>query len=207
MRVAVLSESSADEAALRVLVDAVLGVATVPVPNLPLQGRGFNPVRAALPAIIRFLHYTTDAEGLVVVVDSNHSSLEETAERNRLRDLKQMIDNVRVSLRPVPGRIPLRIAVGVAAPAIEAWLLCKRQPPVSEAAWEHGLRDQREPYAKLELKRRLYGVEFASLQLMTEKMTEAARELKPEIGHLERLFPNGFGTLARQLRAWRHVGG
>jgi hypothetical protein len=206
MRVAILSEFSADEAALRVLVDAVLAVKTLPITNFPLQSRGYNTVRGALAAIIRFLHYRTDADGLVVVVDSNHTTLEELAERNRLRELREMADGVRARLGSVVGRIPLRVAIGVASPAIEAWLLCRRHLEISEAAWEQGLRNKQEPYSKLELKRRLYGVEFASLQLMTEKMMESARELTSDLVRVERKFPKGFGTMAEQLRDWRRLG-
>jgi len=206
MSVAILSESSADEAALRVLVDAVLGVKTTPITNFPLQSRGFNAVRGALAAIIRFLHYRTDADGLVVVVDSNHSTLEQAAEKNRLRELRETADGVRAHLGSVAGRVPLRVAIGVAAPAIEAWLLCKRYLEISEAAWEQGLSKKQDPYSKLNLKRRLYGVEFASLELMTEKMTKAASELTADLVQVERIFPKGFGTMAEQLRDWRRVG-
>lgn len=167
MRVAILSESSADEAALRFLVDAALGIKTVPVADFPLRSRGFNAVRAALAAIIRFLQYRTEADGLVVVVDSNHTSLDDGAEKNRLRELRKASDEVCAHLGAVAGRIPLRVAIGVAAPAIEAWLLCKRRLEISEAAWEQGLRSKQEPYSKLDLKRWLYEVEFASLKLMT----------------------------------------
>ena len=163
MRVAILSESSADEAALRVLVDAVLGIRTSAVADLPLRSRGVDAVRATLPAIIRHLHYHTDADGLVVVVDSNHTSLEATAAKNRLLEFRDMAGNVHSNLGAVAGRVPLRIAVGVAAPAIEAWLLCKQDQHISEAAWEEGLQNQRDPYSKVELKRQLYGVKFASL--------------------------------------------
>ena len=206
MRVAILSESSSDEAALRIIADAVLGVTTTAVPGLPLRGRGYSATRATLATIIPFLHYKTEADGLIVVVDSNHTSLEPSAQRNRLSDLRGMARAACEKLRPVPGRIPLRVAVGVAMPAIEAWLLCKHHSDVSEATWERALRDKREPYSKLDLKRRLYGVDYASLGLMTEKMVAAARDVARNLADVERLFPRGFGSLTEQLREWRRVG-
>ncbi len=85
MRVAILSESSADEAGLRVLVDAVLGVKTEPV-AMNLESRGWTSVLSTLPTISKALQYRTDAEGLVVVVDSNHTYLARDEPKNRLRE-------------------------------------------------------------------------------------------------------------------------
>ena len=205
MRVAILSESAADEKALRILVDAVLGVRTTPLQDLPLQARGYHAVREALPAIIKFVTFRTDAEGLVVVVDSNHSSLEATTGENRLREFGDLIAKTRAGLGARSGRPALLIAHGVAAPALEGWLLCRRDGQIGEASWEKGLRDQRDPYTKLDLKRRLLDVEFPSSELRLQKMTEAATEVASDLAHLERQFPNGFGTLARQLREWRRL--
>ena len=205
MRVAILSESSADEAALRILVDAVLGVSTAPI-EMALRSRGWPAVRSVLPAIIRALHYRSDAEGLVVVVDSNHTSLSAPETKSRMRELQAISTKIQNELSPVSGRVPLRIAIGVAAPAIEAWLLCKQFSEISEANWEKGIAQKRDPYSKLELKKRLYGVDYASLELMTEKMVQAAHSLKTELPLLKQQFQIGFGGLAQQLIEWRRVG-
>ncbi len=75
MKVAILSESSADEAAVRVLVDALIGGATE-VPARPrLQSRGWPGLMNVLPTIIGHLHYRTDCEALVVVCDSDQAPL------------------------------------------------------------------------------------------------------------------------------------
>jgi hypothetical protein len=206
MRVAILSESSADESALRILVDAILGVATTAPPALSLQSRGWPAVRNIFPVVARQLHYHTDAEGLIVVVDSNHTYLSGDEPKNRLRDFRELVQRCQQQLKPVSGRVPLKIAVGVAAPAIEAWWLCKSNLQICEAAWEKGLIEKREPYSKLELKKQLYGSDFRSLELMTQKMTEAAHEAAKDLSALERAFPNGFGNLAKELRSWRRIG-
>lgn len=73
MKVAILSESSADEAALRILTDAALGTATTLPDPLSLKSRGWASVPRILPAVISHLHYQTDCAGLVVVIDSNGS--------------------------------------------------------------------------------------------------------------------------------------
>lgn len=205
MRVAILSESSADEAGLRILVDAMLGVKTTPI-STNLESRGWHAVRTILPVITKQLHYHTDTEGLVVVVDSNHTFLSRDEPKNRLREFQELVQRCRQQLRQVPGRASLKIAVGVAAPAIEAWWLCKSNPQISEAAWEKGMDEKRDPYSKLDLKRQLYGSEFSSLAHMTLKMTEAAREVSAHLPTLERAFPSGFGSLANELRDWRRLG-
>lgn len=208
MRVAILSESSADESALRILVDAVLGIKTTIPEMVPLQTRGWHAVRNTLSAIANNLHYRTDADGLVVVVDSNHTYLSKADPKNRLHEFQGLAQRCRESFRPLPGgRIPLKIAVGVAAPAIEAWWLCQSHPHISELAWEKGLEAKRDPYSKQELKRQLYGSEFYPLEVMTRKMTEAAHAISSDLTSLERAFPHGFGSLAKELRRWRQVGG
>lgn len=206
MRVAILSESSADEAALRILVDGVLGIQTTPVAT-NLRSRGWTVIQGNLISIAKFLHYRTEAEGLVVVVDSNHTYLSAEEGKNRLRDFQELVERCRKQLSPVSGRsAPLKIAIGVAAPAIEAWWLCKAHALINETAWEKGLDESHEPYSKLELKRKLYGnLEVFPLELMRQRQAEAAHEAIKNIAILERNFPNGFGSLAKELRAWRKI--
>jgi hypothetical protein len=205
MRVAILSESSADETALRILVNAVLRVKTNPIDNLSLRSRNWQTVKEVLTANAKMLHYRTNADALVVVVDSNHTYLSPGKRENRLSDFQELLERCKEQLGPVSGRVPLKIAIGVAAPAIEAWWLCKTDPQITEAAWEKGLDEKRDPYSKLELKRRLYGREYNSLDWMTQKMVEAARNLENDLALLERNFPNGFGALAKELRGWRKL--
>jgi hypothetical protein len=80
MIVAVVSESPADEAAIRILVDAVLGVRTEPTPTAYIRDRrGWQQILKLVPKILLHTYYRTDAIGLVVVLDSNGSPV--TAER------------------------------------------------------------------------------------------------------------------------------
>src|SRR4051812_4932804 len=72
MKVALLSESLADEAVLRVLVGAVLG-APPQIVQAGLRARGWPNVAQVLPAVIRHLHFNTDADALVVTCDSDDS--------------------------------------------------------------------------------------------------------------------------------------
>jgi hypothetical protein len=205
MRVAILSESPADESALRIIADALLGVKTITVAKA-LRSRGWPSVRNILPAVINHLNYQTDADGLIVVADSNHTSLSAENPKSRMRDLRELAQQCRQQLKTTGGRVPLKIAVGIAAPAIEGWWLCKSRQHINEATWEKGLNEKRDPYSKLELKKWLYESDYASLELMTRKMTEAAHEVARDLSHLETAFPMGFGLLAKEVRDWKRVG-
>jgi len=202
MKIAILSESSADDAALRILVDGTLGISTEAV-SIPLRTRGWPAVRTVLPTVIKYLHYRTDAAGLVIVADSNHSAFGPNNTHSRLLELQQRVESVLASLTPVPARPAFRVAVGIACPAIEAWLLSSQRANVNEATWQRGLVTREHPYSKLDLKRYLYGVERPSLSLETEKMIEAANMLRTQLNTLETQFPIGFGSMAEELRHWR----
>ena len=211
MNVAVLSESPADEAAIRILIEGILGGETQAAPQpASLRGRGVDSVFSLLPAIVKHLHYRTQADALVVVVDSNHTPVQERpsdrslpqAKRSRLARLKETVDEVRPELRAMPGREPLKFAVGLAVPAIEAWYLCGLQTGVSEGAWQRGLRDSRDPYNRGELKRHVYGTDRPSLDPETRRAAEEAHRLASCLDVLEDKFPIGFGSLAADVRSW-----
>lgn len=205
MRVAILSESPADEAALRILVEAMLGVRTLAPEGVSLRIRGWPAVRNILPVIAKELHFKDKADGLVAVVDSNHATVVQEHPRNRLHQMQATVRELRQALRPVGGRVPLKLAVGVASPAIEAWWLCHGRAEISESAWENGLAEKREPYSKLDLKQDLYGVDKPGLGLETERMVEAAKQIAGNLPLLQSRFPNGFGHLAEELRQWRKL--
>ena len=79
MKIAVVSEFTADEAAVKILVDSVLSIETDLVASRRWRPRGWPSVLNLLPTIIKDLHYNTDADGLVVVVDSDESSPHDAA--------------------------------------------------------------------------------------------------------------------------------
>ena len=201
MRVAIHAESAADAAAIRVLIEAILGQPTTD-PNPSIRTGGWPLAHQLLPAAIKHLYYRTDADGLVVVVDSNHSSIVDDNPSNRLTLVKNIIAKEIGHLKS-GSRPPLRTAVGVAVPAIEAWLLCAGWADLNEAAWEKGLKENRQPYSKSELKKRLYGNDRPSFHEEKSKMLEAAHRLDLRV--LRDRFPLGFGSLEADLIAWRSV--
>jgi hypothetical protein len=210
MKLALLSESPADEAALKVLVGYVLGEPFALV-TPSLRARGWPSVEQVLPPILRHLHFNTDAHGLVVVCDSDDSPVH-TAEHDlpghhhplcRICRLRAAFRRTMKNLPPAHGRrSPLR-AIGVAVPAIEAWLLCGRDAAVTEAAWTTGQASGVPPYSRQELKLRVYGTTRPSLPYEIRRAVEEVTRHRGDVRRLENDFPNGFGALARDLRGWK----
>jgi hypothetical protein len=210
MKLAVLSESAADEAAVRILVDGLLGGRIQLVGLQPLRTRGESGVFGVLPAVLKDLHFQSDAEALVVVVDSDHSPVhvnsheqpEGEDEHCRLCKLRQVVAQVRGQLRPITGRLLLKVALGLAVPAIEAWYRCGIDPHVTEATWVMSLQSRSSPYTKSRLKQDVYGTDRPPLTLEMKRATEEAQRLVKNLDLLARLFPGGFGFLAREVQSW-----
>lgn len=212
MKVAYFAESPADQAALTIITEAVLGRKTESVVYVGLRHRGWPTVAKVLPAVLKELHYRTDAEGFVFIVDSNgapphlpaHDSPNARDPKCRLCELRRIAEETLQQVRPRTGQPPMKVALGLAVPTIEAWLLCGVDSRMTEAAWINGLKEPRGrmPYTKSELKRQLYGTSHPSLAIETEKMTAAATRLCANLGTIESLFPHGFGALLRSLRSW-----
>jgi len=210
MKVAILSESPADEAAIRILVDGLLGTKTGSVSHAGLRSRGWPSVRQVLPAVLLQLHYHTDADGFVLVVDSNgtppheadHEFPGKTDPKCRLCELRRIAQEILGKARPRQASAPLKTAIGLAIPSIEAWLRCDSDPHVSEAAWHNGMNSGQLPYSTAQLKKDLYGTDRPSLAHETKAMTEAASRLASKLSVLETRFPRGFGAFVRDLRSW-----
>ncbi len=214
MKLAILSESPADEAALHVLVGYVLGRPFTTV-QASLRARGWPSVEQVLPPIVRHLHFNTDADGLVVVVDSDdsvvHTPEHETPGYHhafcRICRLRSVFRRATKNLPPARGRERVLRAVGLCVPAIEAWLLCGRDTAVTEQAWLDGQSSGRLPYTRRELKWRVYGTERPSLQHETQRAVQEVSRHHGDVRRLENDFPYGFGSLARDLRSWPVPGG
>lgn len=210
MKLAILGESPADEAALRILADSLLGAATRP-PQMPsLRTRGWPSVLNILEPVIKDLHFHTDCEALVVVVDSDNSPIHlqehenrQTAETEcRVCLLSARASRVLSHLTSRPGRLPLKCAFGLAIPAVEAWYRCGIDPHATEAMLIPRLgAGARE--LKLKLKRDVYGTDRPSLEFELKRAVEEASRLSADIHDLEAFFPAGFGLLAHAIRCWQ----
>lgn len=213
MRIAVLSESLADEAAVVILVAHILGQPVDRVPGPPLRSRGWPSVWQLVPTVLRALHYRSDAEGLAVVVDSDESPVhrpgedQATAAANgcRLCQVRRTVDKAQRDLADVPGRSRMKTAIGVTVPAIEAWYRCGLDGTVTETAWIQALQaGHRPPYTKNGLKRAVYGTDRPSRELEERRAVEEADRLVASglVSRLEIDFPNTFGSMVRDLRSW-----
>lgn len=208
MKLAILSESPADEAAVAVLVEAVLGVRCKRV-QPSLRARGWPSVAQVLPSIIRYLHFNTDAEGLVVVVDSDDSVVHTPAHdapdyfhpHCRMCQLRAVFRQTTKKLPPAHGRARVMRGVGIAVPAVEAWYLCGRDDQVTEGAWRSGLETASPPFTRAQLKYRIYGTDRPSLQLETERALAEVRRHRHDLRRLENDFPS-FAALSHDLRGW-----
>lgn len=206
MKVALLSESPADEAVLRVLVGAVLG-GPPQFMAIGFRARGWPNVAQLLPAVIRHLHFNTDADTLVVTCDSDDSVVHTAAHdapgyfhpQCRLCQLRAVFRQTTKKLPPAHGRTAVLRAVGVAVPALEAWLLCGRDNAVSEAAWLAAPGAGAPRPSRRELKWRVYGTDRPTLP---HEIACALREVERHARDTRRLefdFP-GFEALAQDLR-------
>ncbi len=214
MKVALLSESPADEAALRLIAEGVLGE-PVEVIQPPLRARGWPSVAQVLPVILRHLHFRTDAAGIIVTVDADDTVVH-TAEHERpgyfhpgcrLCELRAIVRQTLKHLPPAQDRVRLHSAVGLAVPAIEAWYLSGRDETVGEEGWLQGRERGVPPYTRRELKGRVYGTERPSLP---HEIACAEAEIRRHRGDFRRLefdFPGGFGVLAADLRRWKRAPG
>jgi hypothetical protein len=212
MKVAYFAESPADQAALTILTEAILGRETEQVSHSGFRSRGWPTVKGVLPVVLRELHYHTDAEGFAFIVDSNGNTPHLAAHDPpnapdlmcRLCQLRRIASEALRQVRPRASLPPLKVALGLAVPAIEAWLLCGVDAHVTEAAWINGLKDARGrmPYTKSGLKQQLYGTSHPSLPIETEAMKKAAVRLSQDLSPLQKLFPHGFGAFVKDVQSW-----
>lgn len=217
-KVAFLSESPADEAAVRVVVEGVLGEPVEPL-RPALRARGWPSVSQVLPGVLWWLRRVPEAFGLVVVVDSDDSPLHRREhdgnETNhpdcRLCLLRRIVRRTLHTRDPRSAQrsAPLRLAIGLAVPAIEAWYL-SGQPAgeaVTETAWHDGLASGRLPYTRRELKQRVYGTMRPALAAETVRAVAAMRRMRGDFRRLENDFAGGFGALLRDLKEWKNARG
>lgn len=212
MKIGVLSESPADQAAIRILVNRILNIEVAPT-DFPLRARqGFPHLRKLIRPALLHTYYNTDAAGLVVLADSNGSPLHESgrpapcSRECRYCYISGELNRAAESVRPTDFRQknPLRFAVAIAAPAIEAWYLCGSDAVASEEAWIAKLRAGAKAAAYIrDLKTRLYGTAYPKSAATMGIAVQRSQRLAERLGELERCFPAGLGAFAAQLRSWR----
>jgi len=161
-----------------------------------------------LPTALKHLYFQTDADVLVAVVDSDKSKPHANGPPEispqdwdcRWCEMRDRIAEVQSKLPTLQGRNRLQVAIGLAVPAMEAWLLCDQNVHLGEIPWTRALADQSFPYDTQKLKVQMYGTARPDLNLETRIMVQRATELSTQISLLEQRFPGGFKPLADALR-------
>jgi len=213
MKLTIFSESSDDEAALRILIEAILNEKIEEVPRQnQLRSRGFSSVLTESPVVIRSAYYQTESEAVVIVCDSDDEPVHnqkheevnnEESQRCRLCSLKRKVVETLTTLKPLPHREMIKVAIGVAVPSIEAWYLCGGKLAVGEESWIRKLKGEKVGYDRMSLKTRVYGERpFAGkrAEIVFEEATRLAKNLKL----LNERFPEGFGSLINEVKSWKH---
>ncbi len=155
------------------------------------------------------LHYQGLADGLIIVADSDDSPLHEDGHDASPQEECRLCQ-IRMRANGVTARLPsavLRIAVGIAVPAIEAWYLFSSDASLTESTWRMLLGSGPRADVRRNLKKRVYGTEFPSQTGENLKAEQAAKGLLPNLVSFDRHFPGGFGPLAKTLRTWREPAG
>lgn len=210
MTIVFFGESTADQKALTVFTEGILGEPPELI-SMDLEARTVPAFFSALGGVFRGVHYNSDAEGIVFVVDSDDTELHVSAhntpgnsgERCRLCRIRKIITQAQNQLKPRQGRSPLKVAVGLTVPTIEAWYLVGKNSQVGEAAWSTGLGSGRLPFTAAMLKKEVYGEERLSLERKTECAVREARRVIGNIKAIETAFPIGFGLMAAEIRSWK----
>src|SRR5713226_2943710 len=125
MKIGFYGESPADQAAMAVFAEGILREPPEPI-NMDLEAHSVPGFFSALDGVFRGVHYNSDAEGLIVVVDCDdtelHSSVHDTPgsseERCRLCRVRKIITQARKQLKARQGRPELKVAIGLPVPAI-----------------------------------------------------------------------------------------
>jgi hypothetical protein len=78
MRIGYYCESPADQSAMAIFTGGVLGQAPEPI-NMDLEAHSVPGFFSALDGVFRGVHYNSDAEGLVVVVDCDNTAIHDSA--------------------------------------------------------------------------------------------------------------------------------
>lgn len=210
MKIGFYCESPADRAALEIFVQGILAEPPEPI-NMDLEAHSVPGFFSALAGVFRGVHYNSDAEGLVIVVDCDDTELHNDThdapgskqDRCRYCQIRGIIAQVRKHLKPRQNRPALKVAIGLAVPTIEAWYLVGKNHEVGEAAWKVGLDSGKRPFSRPQLKTLVYGTDRPSLELETERAQEEVRRIIANLNAMETAFPGGFGSMAREIRSWK----
>ncbi|HEY2827590.1 MAG TPA: hypothetical protein VGJ04_08325 [Pirellulales bacterium] len=210
MKIGFFCESPADQAAMAIFTEGILGEPPEPI-GMDLEARGVGGVLRGLDGVFRGVHYNSVADGLIVVVDSDDTRLHSPEHEKPDADLGDcrfcrihaIISRARSQLKPAHRQSPLKVAIGLAVPAIEAWYLTGRNHEVGEPAWRAALASGHTVFTRPELKRLVYGTDRPAIELQTQRAIDESRRVIGNLPAIETAFPMGFGFMASEIRSWK----
>lgn len=212
MKVAFFSESKADETVLKNFVEEI-SEAEIEEKDIRknLQFRSSSHLIKNLPVVIRSVHYSSDADFLVISSDSDdtpvHIAQHETIENEQchLCCLQKIVQKSLAELQDFEGKQMLKIAIGIPVPAIEAWLLFGKNLHVSENYWIRFQNGEKIRYDRKKLKVELYGGDRIPEVKRIEISLKAIQRIVENdlLEGLEENFPQGFGKMADEVRNWK----
>jgi hypothetical protein len=175
-----------------------------------LKARSWPKILDVILPVYRGLYYSSDADGLVVMADSDFGPVHSTehdgpgnaVRKCHLCSLRAALDRARAINKPRPCGKPLQTAIAVAVPEICAWYRHGLDRHVNEVAWSNGLATGKYPYTIEGLKQAVLGKDPVPLEESRRVAVEHARRLAGNLDSLAAAFPNGFGSLLRDLRNW-----
>lgn len=200
MRVVILSESANDERIVAALLNSVKRDFFEVVDHHLRVRQGYESLRNLVQIAVQHCFVRPDVDSLVLVLDSNHTPISTEADGSRLRDIRERAERRLARLRTHSDENQLRICTGLAAPALEAWLLCPHRKDISEAAWIRGLSDGKDPYTKRQLKEWI-DADKSLGKTPLERRLALINHPQFDIDRLRRDFPIGFGLFADSLLA------
>ncbi len=215
-RVALLCEGQVDQVVVSSLVKAIASVSVEFTEPAPRGRQGYESVKKIFRSVVWWAAQC-NADGLVCVVDSDRTPIHREQESHWLQALEKgqpptvCVEGCRLcALRQawathrartlLCGNRPLRIALGLAVPQIEAWLVDAKY--ISEFAWQQ-YSEERRSSVRDRLKANLYG----NARGLENKRRIALARVEHlvhsnGINRLAARFPNGFGALQRDLLSW-----
>src|SRR5438045_725232 len=118
MKIGYYCESPADRAALAIFTEGILGQAREPI-NMDLEAHTIPGFFSALDGVYRGVHYNSDADGLVIVIDCDDSELHEVShqlprDNCRLCRARKIINKAQSHVKPRQHHAALKVAIGLA---------------------------------------------------------------------------------------------